>query len=145
MINVRVVNAHRRYRLAKKPFALSVKKVLKKEGIRKAMVSIIFIDSMVCRKMNKKHLHHDYGTDVLSFDYEQPGTLEGEVYVNLDQAGVQAKNYNASFTEEVRRLVIHGTLHLAGSDDRTSLERKHMRKKEDEYLGVHSMKKGKRG
>ncbi len=136
MIRVQVVNAHPRYRLAKKLFTACATRVLKNEGTRKAVVSVIFIDAVLCRKLNKKHLRHDFGTDVLSFDYEQPGLLEGEVYVNLDQARVQARSYNVGFIDEVKRLVIHGVLHLAGYDDRTSRERLQMRKKEDAYLGA---------
>jgi probable rRNA maturation factor len=84
--------------------------------------------------MNRKFLHHDYVTDVLSFPLGAREALEGEVYVNLDRARQQAVEYGVTFTSETGRLVIHGVLHLLGYDDTTSGPRRRMKKKEDRYV-----------
>ncbi len=98
-------------------------------------ICVIFIDDEYCKNLNKKYLEHDYTTDVISFPLESgEHLLEGEVYINVDQAQKQASHYNVDVEEELWRLIIHGTLHLLGNNDNTSSERESMRKKENEYL-----------
>ena len=60
--------------------------------------------------------------------------LEGEVYVNLDRARTQANEYGVSFSNEVARLIIHGTLHLVGFDDSTKGKAQRMKAEEDRLL-----------
>jgi rRNA maturation RNase YbeY len=84
--------------------------------------------------MNRRFLGHDYTTDVICFRLGTPGRLEGEVYVNLDRAHVQAGEYGVTHGHEAARLVIHGTLHLAGYDDRTPAKARRMRRREDQIL-----------
>ncbi|MCH8125505.1 rRNA maturation RNase YbeY [candidate division KSB1 bacterium] len=100
-------------------------------------IRIIFIDDEYCKNLNRKYLEHDYTTDVISFHLESSDhLLEGEVYVNVDQAQKQASHYDVDVEEELWRLIIHGTLHLLGDNDSTSSERDSMRKKENEYLNM---------
>jgi rRNA maturation RNase YbeY len=84
--------------------------------------------------MNRTYLRHDYATDVISFPLGEGDAVEGELYVNLDRARVQARRYGVSPTRELMRLVIHGTLHLVGFDDGREEERERMRMREDQYL-----------
>jgi rRNA maturation RNase YbeY len=84
--------------------------------------------------LNRRFLSHDYVTDVLSFDLEGGKMLEGEVYVNLDRARQQAQEYGVAFGNEVARLVIHGTLHLVGYDDRRPKDVRAMRSQEEKHL-----------
>jgi probable rRNA maturation factor len=131
MQTVLVFNAHRRYRIKKKLVEGYVKRVL---GRRKGQVSVVFVDSHRCKSINRTFLHHNYVTDVISFTLEESSLLEGEVYVNLDRAKHQAKEYGVGFSDEVARLVIHGVLHLIGYNDMTGAERKRMRAREDEHV-----------
>ena len=87
--------------------------------------------------MNRKFLSHNYSTDVISFSIEED-PLEGEIYINLDQARIQAKEEGTGLYQEVRRLAIHGVLHLVGYDDSTKEERREMSKLEDRFLGSTS-------
>ncbi len=84
--------------------------------------------------MNKRFLHHDYVTDVITFPLETGKVLEAEVYVNLDRARQQARDYRVSFGEEVARLVIHGVLHLLGYDDRTPRKAQQMAKVQEQHV-----------
>lgn len=129
-----VINAHRRHRMRSQPIAKYVRRVLRKAKQRKARVSVIFVDSRLMRRLNRNYLSHDYGTDILSFCLEKKGTLEGEIYINLDRARQQAMVYKATFPQEVARLVIHGTLHLVGYDDRGRTKAAIMRREEEEHL-----------
>ena len=85
-------------------------------------------------------LHRQYSgvkgtTDVLTFDLtERGGVVEGDIYICLDQARRQAKEYHVPQYEEVARLAVHGVLHLAGYSDKTAAGRSKMRTLEDEAL-----------
>ncbi len=131
MRRVTVFNAHRRYRIRKNLIAKSVRTVLNAEHRRQAAISVVLIDGGYCRRINKTFLGHDRGTDVISFPMESGAVLEGEVYVNLDRARVQAHEYGVPFMNEVTRLVVHGVLHLIGYDDGDAVKKKRMRARED--------------
>ncbi len=134
MLKVAVINSHRSHRMRSQPIAKYIRRVLRKSKQRKASVNAIFVDSRVMRQLNRKYLSHDYGTDVLSFCLEKKGTLEGEIYINLDRARQQAKAYKATFPNEVARLVIHGALHLVGYDDKGRTKAAIMKREEEEHL-----------
>ncbi len=128
---VSVFNAHRRYRMSKARVQRYVKKVL---GRRNGLISIVFVDSHRCKSINRTFLGQNFVTDVISFPLDPLPHLEGEVYVNLDRAKQQAKEYNVSFENEVARLVIHGTLHLIGYDDVNASDAKEMKLKENAHV-----------
>jgi rRNA maturation RNase YbeY len=135
MIDVVVHNAHPHHRVAQVPIRDLVRRVCRGEGVRRANVSVVFVDSRRCRALNRKFLRHDYVTDVLSFPLDEPERgVEGEVYVNLDRARKQAREYGVSASAERDRLVVHGTLHLLGHDDRTGEAARRMHLREDWYL-----------
>lgn len=94
----------------------------------------MFVGSRKIRGINKLFLQHDYVTDVLAFPLQDGLGFDGELYVNLDRARSQAKQYGVGFTEETRRLLIHGTLHLAGYSDGTGREKARMVEREEHYL-----------
>jgi rRNA maturation RNase YbeY len=105
-------------------------------------ITIVLSGNKLVRALNKKYLRHDYNTDVLAFSFGTGTTIDGEVYINVERARIQAKEFGASFGEEVARLVIHGTLHLVGYDDTTKREQEQMRTREDLYLAM--LMKGKK-
>jgi len=72
----------------------------------------------------------------MSFPLEEGGTVEGEIYVNLDKAVRQARTYGVSPGNETARLVIHGTLHLLGYDDVARGAATVMKKRQEYYVGL---------
>ncbi|MDL1894185.1 rRNA maturation RNase YbeY [Sphingobacteriales bacterium CHB3] len=128
---VTVINAHRRYRIPKKRIARYVQRVI---GKKKANITVIFIDSRYSKAINRRYLNHNFTTDVISFALESTPVLEGEIYVNLDRAKMQAREYGVSFSNEAARLVIHGALHLIGYDDTTTRKRRVMKNIEDMHV-----------
>lgn len=84
--------------------------------------------------INRKHLKHNYVTDVITFELESSPKIETEVYVNLDRARSQAGMFGATFSDETRRLLIHGLLHALGYDDKSKKQKSLMRQKEDAVL-----------
>ena len=84
--------------------------------------------------INKKHLEHDYYTDIITFDYSRGNKISGELYVSLERVEENALALGLSHESELRRVVAHGILHLIGFKDKTEEEEKAMRSKEDEVL-----------
>ena len=95
-------------------------------------VNIIFVDDSFIQNLNQKFRGKDYPTDVLSFPFDVPEFL-GEIYISLDTANRQAKEYKHSLTREIAFLAVHGLLHLLGYDHGDELDVE-MRKKEEEIL-----------
>jgi probable rRNA maturation factor len=128
-----VENAHPQYRIPRKETLRAVRSVLRGEGSQYQMLNVVFINDRRSRRLNREYLSHDYATDVLAFRLDDGSLLEGEVYVNLDRARVQAREYGVGFRDEIIRLVIHGLLHLLGYRDSTHGSRARMSKKQEEY------------
>jgi probable rRNA maturation factor len=135
MIRIHVFNAHPHYKRRRAGIIILLRRVLKGEAVDAATISVIFVDDRRMIKLNTEYLNHTYTTDVLSFPLsDEEKIVDGEVYVNLDQARRQAKEFNAALNEEALRLVIHGTLHLVGYDDATVHEKGRMTERENFYL-----------
>ncbi len=87
------------------------------------------------RAINKKHLNHDYDTDIITFPFSSPETpIEAELYINIPIIKRQSKDFNCSFKEELHRVIFHGVLHLCGYNDKTPAQVDQMRAKENFYL-----------
>ena len=85
--------------------------------------------------INVASLGHDYYTDILTFELERGVTsIEAEVYISVDRASDNAKRARVEYEEELRHLVVHGILHLAGYDDHDPIEKKRMRARERFHL-----------
>ncbi len=108
------------------------KRVIKSEKL-KGRVNIIFSPDEQVRILNRDYRGLDKVTDVLSFDWEEPD-FAGEIFIANPQAKRQSKRFNNTYYNELRRLIVHGILHLCGYDHMKTGERKIMRAKEDFYL-----------
>ena len=134
MRQVVVFNAHRTRRVKKRAASGYVNRVLSSAGVKEARVSVVFVGSRYCKMINRRYLGHNSVTDVISFPLGQGRLFEGEIYVNLDRAATQARQYRVGFNNEVARLVIHGTLHLVGYDDGTEEKAGVMKAVEDRHV-----------
>lgn len=90
-------------------------------------MQIIFVNHDKMQELNKTYRHIDRSTDVLSFenDYEIDGSI-GDIFINYEQAIVQAEEYQHSVNREIAFLAVHGYLHLMGYDHETKEEEKEM-------------------
>lgn len=109
--------------------ALSLLKSEKKQ----ADINVILCLDLEQRQLNYKYRKLDRTTDVLSFVWDEPELL-GEIYIAKEQVKKQAPLYNNSYYNELKRVLIHGLLHLCGYDHNNTKERKIMREKEKFYL-----------
>ena len=97
-------------------------------------ISCIFTSNPTLREMNRDYLNHDYFTDVITFDYSEGDLVSGDVFISIDQVQINAGFYNERFDEELKRVMIHGVLHLIGFGDKTEQEKDRMRKMENDAL-----------
>ncbi len=129
-------NNHPSLHFPKRETFRAIRSVLKDESARSFRLSVVFVGSRTIRAINRRFLGHDYVTDVISFplgEEHEPGA-QAEIYVNLDRAKSQARDYRVSFAEETRRLLIHGTLHLRGYFDASPRQKARMTRREDFHL-----------
>jgi probable rRNA maturation factor len=114
-------------------FAAYARRVLAREGVTRADVSVVFGDDALLRSLNARYRGIDRATDVLSFTWadEGPGgrrrALEGELVLSTARIAAQARRYRHSAGAELLRLVTHGLLHLCGHDHVKAGERRVMR------------------
>ena len=100
-------------------------------------IVIIFCSDEYILEINKKHLNHDYYTDIITFDYCVENIISGDLYISIDRVKENAKTFNDSFLNELTRVVIHGVLHLCGYSDKTEVDQKNMRNLENKYLAIN--------
>ncbi|MDR1053426.1 MAG: rRNA maturation RNase YbeY [Planctomycetaceae bacterium] len=122
------------------------KRILNDADIRFGHLNIAIVDGKTMRKYNVEFLGHDYVTDVISFqvDYKEENCkngktkkyIEGDILVCADMAFERASEFKWSPLEELFLYTIHGTLHLAGYDDKNKNAKKRMQKKESEYINI---------
>ena len=100
-----------------------------------ASISIILSNDVKLLQLKKQYLQKDVLTDVLSFNLEEKGDpVEGEIYISLNRVSENAKKFNQDIERELKRVIIHGCLHLLDYDDQTPEEKKAMTNLEDHYL-----------
>ena len=98
-------------------------------------LNYIFCNDEYLLVINQKELQHNTYTDVISFDYaEEPNEVTGDIYISTQRVAENAPTYNASFRNELARVMIHGVLHLLGYDDHGAEAKLLMRSQEDTAL-----------
>jgi rRNA maturation RNase YbeY len=111
-----------------------VAKTIVSEGLKEGDLTFIFCDDEYLHKINLEFLNHDTLTDIITFDYTLGKEIHGEIYISIDRVKENASNYKVSFKEELRRVIIHGVLHLCGYKDKSEADESQMRSKENFYL-----------
>lgn len=124
-----------------------INKAFEIEGLKKASCSIIIVDNSYIHKLNKEYRGIDRVTDVISFALEDDKRmiipdgirLLGDIYISIDKAKEQAKEYGHSLERELCFLAVHGLYHLLGYDHETKEEAEVMFKKQEEVLRVYGI------
>ena len=97
-------------------------------------INYIFVDDETMLDINRRFIGHDYYTDHIGFDYSQGNALSGDIYISLDTVRTNSELFGVTFGQELRRIIIHGLLHLCGLRDKTDEERAQMQQAEDKAL-----------
>lgn len=111
-----------------------IKSVIESEKYILGTISIILCSDEYLLQINKKFLSHNYYTDIITFNYSQENLVSGELFISIDRVKENAVKFKVSFKKELNRVMIHGTLHLCGYKDKTVLDIKKMKRKENQKL-----------
>lgn len=148
-MKVYISNLQKKKRLNIPQIERDCRKALRLLGLQRAELSVLFVGGVRMRRLNRKFRGVDSPTDVISFpmyesqkDFPSNGPfIPGDIAINIPMTALQAKRHGLSFIDEIRRLLIHGLLHLLGYDhERSKYAELKMRKKERELLGKLSPK-----
>ena len=116
-----------------------IKRVAATYGRKVGEIGYLFVDDEKILEVNQEYLGHDYYTDIITFDYDEGDTLNGDLVISLDTVRTNAEQFGKSYDEELHRVIIHGILHLCGINDKGPGERELMEAAENkalELLGV---------
>ncbi|MBA9073337.1 rRNA maturation RNase YbeY [Flavobacterium gossypii] len=114
--------------------------VIISESKKEGDINYIFCDDEYLHKINVEYLDHDTLTDIISFDYSVGNELHGDIFVSVERVADNAKDFNVSFDEELKRVLVHGILHYAGYKDKSEEDELKMRQKEEEKIAMFHVK-----
>lgn len=97
-------------------------------------LTYIFCNDEKIIEVNRQFLNHDYYTDIITFDYSKGKLISGDMFISLDTVLTNSELVGASYDVELRRVIIHGVLHLCGINDKGPGEREIMEQNEDAAL-----------
>ncbi len=115
-----------------------IKQTIELENKKAGDLNYIFCDDTFLAEMNVKYLNHDTLTDIITFNYneENSKTINGDIYISIDRVKENADKFKVPFDTELKRVIIHGVLHLLGYKDKTKADKNTMREKEDNCLSL---------
>lgn len=111
-----------------------INRVIQSEGFSVGQVDYIFCTDEYLLELNQEYLKHNTFTDIITFDYTDGSTISGDIFISTDRVKENAKEFKEDVLNELRRVMSHGVLHLAGYGDKSKEESKLMRQKEDEKI-----------
>ena len=110
--------------------------IAQKEGRKIESLLYIFSTDPFLASLNKKYLSHSAFTDILTFDYSEGAPVNGEIYISIPRVRENAKGFKQEFEIELRRVMVHGLLHILGYNDKTGRQSLQMRTKEEACLSL---------
>ena len=100
----------------------------------------LFVSDQELLTMNKKYLKHNYFTDVITFGELEDDKISGNIAISVDRVLDNSKRYGVRFDEELKRVMVHGLLHIIGYNDKTKKEKLTMSQKETDALKMFHVK-----
>ena len=113
-----------------------IEEVIKKEKKIVGDITYIFCDDDYLLERNKEFLNHNTLTDIITFNYCIDNNISSDIMISIDRVKENSTIFENSFNEEMKRVMIHGILHLIGYNDKSEEEEELMRKKENFYLNM---------
>lgn len=106
------------------------------DGRKVGNLNYIFCNDDRILEVNKEFLGHDYFTDIITFDYSEPGVVSGDMYISVDTVLTNSEKFHTLYEKELLRVIIHGVLHLCGINDKGRGERAVMEAAEERALDM---------
>ena len=97
-------------------------------------LNYLFCDDDEILRVNREFLHHDYFTDIITFDYSVKDRVGGDIFISVDTVRSNSEDLKVEYDMELLRVISHGLLHLCGIDDKGPGEREIMETHENEAL-----------
>ena len=110
------------------------------DGRKVGNLNYIFCNDERILEVNREFLGHDYYTDIITFDYSEPGMVSGDMFISLDTVLSNSVTFRTSYDRELMRVIIHGVLHLCGINDKGPGERAVMEAAEEKALDMWNNK-----
>lgn len=158
MYSIQIANVQDQVEIDESLLKQVAEKTLTAEQVAAAQISIAVVDNARIRVLNRRHLDHDYDTDVLSFLLESEESappengsavdpseetprgrgkrIGGEVVISAEMAAATADDFDWSPHDEIVLYLVHGLLHLVGYDDCSDAQRRKMRFQERSLLSA---------
>ena len=114
-----------------------IKKVICLEQRSVGEINYIFCDDNYLLEQNIKYLEHNTLTDVITFNYSEKDIISSDIMISIERVKENSIIFENPFKKELRRVMIHGILHLIGYNDKTKKEKKEMTEKENFYLDIY--------
>lgn len=113
-----------------------IKIVSAKYGKKTGIINYLFCNDKKILETNRQFLQHDYYTDIITFDYTVNDTISGDIFISLDTVKSNAAELGIEYENEIKRVIIHGILHLCGFKDKTPEDALNMREREKDSLEI---------
>lgn len=113
-----------------------IQSVIESESCHLQQLNYIFCSDAALLEVNIEYLNHDTYTDIITFPYAAPPTIEGDIFISIDRVRENAGHFEQPFEHELRRVMIHGVLHLCGYGDKSVEEKNRMRAKENAAIAL---------
>jgi probable rRNA maturation factor len=111
-----------------------ISNVILSENKKEGDINYIFCDDEYLLSLNEQYLDHDTLTDIISFDYSVGNELHGDIFISVERVQDNATDFNVTFDEELKRVLVHGILHYCGYKDKSESDEQIMRQKEEEKM-----------
>lgn len=108
--------------------------VITSENYSLGEISVIFCSDEYLYNINVEYLNHDYYTDVITFDYTENTIVSGDVFISVDRVRENSEQLGVEFGLELKRIMVHGVLHLLAYTDKLDKDRLNMTRLENKYL-----------
>ena len=113
-----------------------ISSVISSNGKKLGNIGVIICSDDYLLDLNNQYLNHNYYTDIITFDYTEKDVIGGDLFISYDRVKENAKQEGVLIQHELRRVMVHGVLHLLGLRDKTETEVKKMRAAENVALKV---------
>ncbi len=126
-------------KFTKKNMIAWLRQVISKYDKKVGNINYIFCSDEYLRNINIEYLKHDYYTDIITFNYTEKSTINSDIYISFDRVHENSLEFKVDFGVELKRVMVHGILHLVGLNDETESDKMKMRLAEDECLALSSI------
>lgn len=111
-----------------------IEQLIIEEGKEMGEITYIFCNDKFLLERNQKYLNHDTLTDIITFDYCKGNIISSDIMISIDRVKENSTIFENSFSEELKRVMSHGILHLIGYNDHNEKDKKIMRERENYYI-----------